>query len=152
MLCFGLICWCCFFIPIAKTFQIGCRRQLSGLFQYPARSIPLFLTNDKHLLDVNEYGDQFNEWEEEEIALANQDKVRIKMEEEDEDKEEWPDYMKKLLKYKKHHFTDLDEELVPASKLPIIAIIGRPNTGKSTLANRITESYRVSAKIMNNIK
>jgi GTP-binding protein len=50
-----------------------------------------------------------------------------------------PEYMKKLL----FKFEDKVEimKALPEKELPTIAIIGRPNTGKSTIANKLTNSY-----------
>ena len=35
----------------------------------------------------------------------------------------------------------------PVDKLPIIAVIGRPNTGKSTIVNKLTISFKVILEI-----
>lgn len=58
-----------------------------------------------------------------------------------------PAYMKRILK----DFSDapvdefFDEIPVAAGQLPILAIIGRPNTGKSTIVNKLTDSYKDGA-------
>lgn len=56
---------------------------------------------------------------------------------------ELPSYMSKILA----EFNEVDEEVLslPASKLPVVAVIGRPNTGKSTLVNKLTDSYKDGA-------
>lgn len=50
-----------------------------------------------------------------------------------------PEYMKKLL----FKFEDKVEVIkaLPEKELPVIAVIGRPNTGKSTIVNKLTNSY-----------
>lgn len=103
----------------------------------------------------------FQQWEEEEIELQRLELLNDDDEDDvDEDDENQvrapkknkkqsgtgsalPDYMSKLL----DEFSEVDEEVLslPASKLPVIAIIGRPNTGKSTLVNKLTDSYKDGA-------
>lgn len=81
-------------------------------------------------------------WEKEEIELQKYetiDKINKLRDEEDE----VPEYMLKML----NQFNDIlspDEQVgIPQGKLPIIAVIGRPNTGKSTIVNKLTNSFKV---------
>jgi GTP-binding protein EngB required for normal cell division len=137
----------------------------------PYRHIPVIsILSTKKPIETNY--DQFLEWEREERELFETKLLKIKQHEVDDedneiqedDKEEvirventsvkkkqsvvsttfnsaLPDYMLKMISA----FEEPTEALVslPASKLPIIAVVGRPNTGKSTLVNKLTNSYKV---------
>lgn len=95
-------------------------------------------------------GDQFADWEREEQASALLEfEKEVAAIREDGDGGELPSYMIKLLdEYSKSEDeSGLDVISTPtaAEKLPIIAIIGRPNTGKSTIVNKMTGSYKDGA-------
>lgn len=83
----------------------------------------------------NDVPEEFAEWEAEEMELDKQAQVNIV----DDDDSSIPDYMKKML----FKFEDKAEiiKACPEKELPTIAIIGRPNTGKSTIVNKLTNSY-----------
>lgn len=83
--------------------------------------------------------EQFSGWAAEEIEIQRQEKLQ-RIKEIEEDGEYVPAYLRAV-------FDAMDEKIImeetPASKLPVIAVIGRPNTGKSTIVNRLTQSYKV---------
>lgn len=95
--------------------------------------------------------EQFLEWEQEEVERYRQnleDEVIALKSDSDFGDQPLPDYMLKMLgqlnsNTDKNIVNLFNDEPVPASKLPILAVIGRPNTGKSTLVNKLTNSYKV---------
>ena len=93
---------------------------------------------------VDQPGQQdFDEWADEEIQLSiEQQTAEVKALQQDLSAgETLPMYMLDLLQ--EYGLPANASEPVAPSKLPILAIIGRPNTGKSTLVNKITDSYKV---------
>lgn len=83
---------------------------------------------------------QFQGWVDEEVEIQQEERRR-KIKEIEDDGEYVPAYLRDLF----NRLDEVPQEDVPASALPIIAVIGRPNTGKSTIVNRLTESFKVSA-------
>lgn len=88
--------------------------------------------------------ESFSGWAAEEIEIQRQEKLQ-RIKEIEEDGEYVPPYLRAV-------FAALDEKVIeeetPASKLPIIAVIGRPNTGKSTIVNRLTQSFKVDSSLI----
>ena len=82
--------------------------------------------------------EQVGKWEKEEIELQRQE-TEEKIKEIHDSGEEIPQYMLNML----DQFKPEEERPTLEAMLPIIAVIGRPNTGKSTLVNKLTNSYKV---------
>lgn len=94
-----------------------------------------------------EIEEQFKEWEKEERELLIEelrDQARSDPDYEGSD-DELPAYMLRMIeKFEDQQLTVVQDE-EQAEKLPSIAVIGRPNTGKSTIVNRLTETYKDGA-------
>lgn len=91
---------------------------------------------------------EFLEWEQEEIDAQKNEYMQeienLRSSTDHDDDDGLPEYMLKMISRFQDSQTD-ESFSVPESKLPTIAIIGRPNTGKSTIANKLTDSHKSGA-------
>jgi hypothetical protein len=92
--------------------------------------------------DVDLSNDLFKQWEEEEIEMQKAEILdRINEIQDADPAGAIPEYMLKMLDGFDEFKTK--DDAVAEAKLPILAIIGRPNTGKSTIVNKLTNSFKV---------
>ena len=143
-----LLLWTCGGLRLNRPGGVGLRRSADGGIR-PGRSGQHLTAKKKEVEPESSDESVFQEWIRDEEQAA-----RIEFEKEveavkDDADGELPAYMLKLLKAAETGMTpeELEESKTPvaAEKLPIVAIIGRPNTGKSTLVNKITDSFKDGA-------
>lgn len=98
-----------------------------------------------------ELNDQFSDWASDEIA-AQQNLKEQEMRDLAEDGvtgNELPKYMLDMIEANERAIEReggvVASKPVLAGKLPTIAVVGRPNTGKSTIVNKLTNSYKDGA-------
>jgi hypothetical protein len=98
-----------------------------------------WVTGNKLRMETNDdVNPQYAEWEMEEIELQKQE-TQAKINEIRADGDPIPEYMLKLL----NQFSPEDNVPMVEAKLPIVAVIGRPNTGKSTIVNKLANCHKV---------
>jgi small GTP-binding protein len=90
---------------------------------------------------------QFDVWEAEEMEEQRREaEEAVLAAQASGTEDELPEYMLRLLQQFDDHGSLFDDSPpVQASRLPIIAVIGRPNTGKSTIVNRLSNSFKDGA-------
>lgn len=117
------------------------------LYKSPSSLICNLKENDVDINGESQMQDQFSQWEDEEIEIYKRDLQnsieKLKSESDSDGNSDLPDYMIKILeKFKKFNESPVETEATMASKLPILAVVGKPNTGKSTLVNKLTNSFK----------
>ena len=88
--------------------------------------------------------DEYLEWEIEERKLQLDELKEKAIEEGESEGKTLPDYMIRMIS-DYEELIEIESDPVPTEKLPVIAVIGRPNTGKSTIFNRLTNSFKDGA-------
>ena len=132
---FGFVKYGCFYVLLicrvsAFVPRVGRMLLKVSVVNKAVTKSTLFSTPEEHT-------EQFKLWEVEEIEKQNLEE-QFRRQEDNED-DELPEYMLRMLSLHQ----DTSEVAVPEGKLPIIAVIGRPNTGKSTIVNKLTNCYKV---------
>lgn len=117
------------------------------LYKSPSSLICNLKENDVDINGESQMQDQFSQWEDEEIEIYKRDLQnsieKLKSESDSDGNSDLPDYMIKILeKFEKFNESPVETEATMASKLPILAVVGKPNTGKSTLVNKLTNSFK----------
>ena len=110
-------------------------------------SVPLCMATDRSTAIDPELQDQFSVWESEERELLMDELIAEAKEDPDNDTagSQLPEYMLRMIeKFEKPAVIAVETEET-AERLPSIAVIGRPNTGKSTIVNRLSDSYKDGA-------
>lgn len=122
------------FVPYNRAFRPLCIRPI----RFTPTPSTLTVTGLPHSNNNEGVDQQYQQWVKEEEDLqraATEERVASLR----ADGSVIPEYMLQML----NEFGHTDTEPTHEGQLPIIAVIGRPNTGKSTIVNKLTDSYKV---------
>jgi hypothetical protein len=122
---------------ISSTARIA---QLVRTFPICHQTLQCATSDEAKPLSNSEFSEYHEKWEaEERQRMVAEEKERQLLE---GDEYEMPAYIRAIMK----ELGKAEEaEAVSMGKLPTLVIMGRPNTGKSTLVNKITDSYKDGA-------
>ena len=123
------------------------RRSVLPAPQHSPHALELRAATSSEPPSTPDLSPQFEVWEAEEMEEQRREaEAAVLAAKASGTEDELPEYMVRLLQ----QFDDTgsmfdDSPPVQASRLPIIAVIGRPNTGKSTIVNRLSNSFKDGA-------